>query len=147
MAQVDKLETKDGVVEIGENMVGGASQVGHKVRVRFKKNRVAAPYRTAQFTLSYDSGIVDVGNEIFDLAKSLGVIYHPVNPETGKENPQMWKFGDHDPVRGEANIRQTVNASDKMQAEIIETCNRASDDLIQSRNLAMTMVDVDESAD
>src|SRR5581483_1001847 len=133
MAQVEKLETKDGVVETGENIHGGAAQIGHKVRVKFKKNRVAAPYRTAQFTLNYEEGIVDTGNEVFDLAKSLGVIFHPVNPETKKENVQMWQFASYDPVRGEQNIRNAVLASKKMQEEIVAACNSANDDAVKVR--------------
>lgn len=143
MAQVDKLETKDGVIEIGENMIGGAQQIGHKVRVKFKKNRVAAPYRTAQFTLSYEAGIIDTANEIFDLAKSLGVVYHPTNPETGKENPQMWKFGEFEAIRGEANMRAAVLSNTAMQTAMIEACNGASDDSINARNEAMNVTDVD----
>lgn len=142
MAQVDKLETKDGIIETGENIHGGASQIGHKVRVKFKKNRVGAPYRTAQFTLDYQSGIVDTGNEIFDLAKSLSVVYHPVNPETGKENVQMWKFGNYDPIRGEQNMRQFVLSTKKVQDEIIAACNGASDAQVSARNDQMNVTDI-----
>lgn len=146
MAQVDKLETKDGVVEEGKNMVEGAAQIGHKVRVKFKKNRVGAPYRTAQFTLNYEKGIVDVGNEVFDLAKSLGVIFHPTNPETGKANPQMWKFASYDPIRGEDNMRSFVNSNTRVQAEMLESCNNANDANVEERNqqMAVSGVDIDE---
>ncbi len=147
MAQVDKLETKDNILESGENIHGGAAQIGHKVRVKFKKNRVAAPYRTAQFTLDYDHGIVDTGNELFDLAKSLNIVYHPVNPETGKENVQMWKFGDLEPIRGEANMRAAVLSSKKVQAEIVLACNTASDAQVSVRNDEMSVADVSLDAD
>ena len=144
MAQVEKLETKENVIEIGENIHGGAAQIGHKVRVKFKKNRVAAPYRTAQFTLNYDEGIVDTGNEIFDLAKSLGIIHHPVNPETGKENNQMWRFATQEAIRGEANMRNAVLASKDLQDAIMAACNAADTDAVTSRNNSMDMsVDID----
>ena len=142
MAQVDKLETKDGVVEVGENITGGAAQIGHKVRVKFKKNRTAAPYRTAQFTLNYDNGIVDTGNETFDLGKSLGVIFHPVSKDTGKENVQMWQFGNYDPIRGEANMRAAVVGNMQMQKEILEACNATADSAVEARNAEMTTSDV-----
>jgi recombination protein RecA len=137
MAQVDKLETKDGIVESGSNLHGGSAQIGHKVRVKFKKNRVSAPYRTAQFTLNYESGIVDQGNEVFELAKSLGIIYHPVNPETGKENNQMWTFAGMKPVRGEDNMRAHVLNDPRLVFEIIEACNSASEDATKARNEAV----------
>lgn len=137
MAQVDKLETKDGIVEAGKNIHDGNAQIGHKVRVKFKKNRVGAPYRTAQFTLNYGEGIVDKGAEIFDLAKSLGIIYHPINPETGKANPQMWKFGNHDPIRGEENMKNFVISNLPAQEELMLACNNASQTAIDGRNESM----------
>jgi recombination protein RecA len=143
MAQVDKLETKDGVVADGKDMVGSDKQVGHKVRVRFKKNRVSAPYRTAQFTLDYNRGIVDVGSEVFDLAKSLGVIFHPVNKETGKENVQMWTFANLDPIRGEDNMRDAVIADDSLQERIMLACNSVSEESITAMNETMTVADVE----
>jgi recombination protein RecA len=137
MAEVTRIDTKDGRVEGESSFFGVTSQVGHKVRVKFKKNRTAAPYRTAQFTLDYDSGIVNVPDEIFDLAKSLQVVYHPKNPETGKENIQMWQFASYDPIRGEANMRTFVAGSKKIQEEIMEHCLSATDDQINKRNEEM----------
>jgi recombination protein RecA len=138
MVQVDRLETKDGRIESGETMVGSAAQVGHKVRCRFRKNRVAAPYRVAQFSLDYSTGITDTGNEVFDLAKSLGVIYHPVNPDTGKENVQMWKFSTYDAIRGEANMRNFVCQSTKVQEEVMAICNSVGDEAVSSMNSALS---------
>jgi recombination protein RecA len=143
MAQVDKLETKDGVVEIGKNMVGGAAQIGHKVRVKFKKNRVAAPYRVAQFTLDYDNGITDTTNEVCDLATSLGVVYHPLNPATGKENNQMWQFGDYPAIRGEANMRQWISENPKVQLEVVAACNNATDAQLERRNESVQVAEVE----
>jgi recombination protein RecA len=122
MLEIVKLDTKANVLEVGETIAGGAQQVGHKVRVKVKKNRMGAPARVAQFTFGYGQGIINAGEEIFDLAKSLGVIYHPVNPETGKENAQMWAFADHAPIRGEANMKAAVVASKAMQDEIMTKC-------------------------
>lgn len=142
MAQVDKLETKDGIVEGGENIHGGSAQTGHKVRVKFKKNRVGAPYRTAQFTLDYEFGIVDTANEVFDLAKSLGIVYHPVNPDTGKVNNQMWQFASYPPIRGEANMRQFVTSSVQVKEEVIAACNGATLEQVAARNDEISVADI-----
>jgi recombination protein RecA len=122
MLEIVKLDTKSGVLESGETISGGAQQTGHKVRIKVKKNRLGAPARVAQFTYHYDQGIINTGEEIFELAKSLGIIYHPVNPATGKENVQMWQFGSYDPIRGEENTKQFVIASKKIQDEIMAAC-------------------------
>lgn len=127
MLEIVKLDTKNGVLEAGENIHGGAQQIGHKVRIKVKKNRLGAPARSAQFTYHYDQGIIDTDVEIFELGKSLGVIFHPKNPETGKENVQMWQFSSLPPVRGEANMLSAVKQSKVMQQEILDACYKHQD--------------------
>jgi recombination protein RecA len=127
MLEIVKLDTKNGVVESGETITGAAQQTGHKVRIKVKKNRLGAPARMAQFTYHYDKGIIDTATEIFELGKSLGVVFHPKNPETGKENVQMWQFSNYDPIRGEANMLAHVLESKKMQEEIMSACYQHKD--------------------
>lgn len=123
MLEIVKLDTKAGVLEsVDKNIHGGAQQTGHKVRIKVKKNRLGAPARTAQFTWHYDNGVVDTAIEIFELAKSLNIVFHPTNPETGKANAQMWAVGSHPPIRGEANILEFVKASQTVQDEILAAC-------------------------
>ncbi len=121
MLEIIKLDTKKGVVENGETIAGGAQQTGHKVRVKVKKNRMGAPNRVAQFTFDYERGVIDQGSEVFELAKSLGVIYHPINPETGKANPQMWQILDQ-VVRKEETAKATVVASSELQGKLMDLC-------------------------
>jgi RecA/RadA recombinase len=145
MAQVDKLETKDNIVESGKDLTGkSAAQIGHKVKVKFKKNRCSAPYRVAQFTLDYEHGIVDRETEIFDLAKSIGVIYHPINPETGKPNNMFWKFAEHGQIKGEESMKDWVVSSKTIQAEIMIACHQHKDAPVQ---LDATGTVIDELSD
>lgn len=135
MLEVTRIDTKAGRIEEGKNMYGGAQQVGHIVRVRGKKNRVGAPFRAGQFSLSYTGGIINVPEEIFELAKSLGVVYHPINPDTGKVNNQYWKFGNYDQIRGEANTLEWVKGDKSLQQEIMEACYAVdSQDILEKRN-------------
>lgn len=142
MLEVTRVDTKDGRIEQGTNIYGGAQQVGHKVRVKGKKNRVGAPFRCGEFAINYTQGVVNVGEEIYELAKSLGVIYHPINPETGKVNNQMWKFGDLNPVRGDDNMKAVVVGDKKLQEEIMNTCNGVGDDKVVARNTELGVIDV-----
>lgn len=142
MLQVDKIETKKGALEEGKTIIGGDRQVGHKVRVKGKKNRVGAPYRVAEFSLKYDTGIVNVADELFELAKSLGIVYHPINDE-GKVNMQFWQFGNHDKIRGEANIKRWVAENKNIQDEMYEVCLRADDSANDVRNDNMDLRDVE----
>lgn len=122
MLEITKLDTKAGVLESGENIHGGSQQVGHKVRIKVKKNRLGAPARTAQFTWHYENGVIDTATEIFELGKSLNIVFHPINPETGKENNQMWAVGSHPPIRGEANMLAFVQGSKLVQDEVMAAC-------------------------
>lgn len=124
LLEITKLDTKAGSLEEGVTIAGGNQQVGHKVRIKVKKNRLGVPARVAQFTWHYDDGVINTEQEIFDLGKSLNLIYHPVNPETGKTNAQMWQFADYSPIRGEANMLEFVRANKNVQDEIIAAANK-----------------------
>ena len=143
MLEIVKLDTKNGIIESGDTISGASQQTGHKVRIKVKKNRLGAPARMAQFTWHYDNGVVDTGNEIFDLAKSLGVIFHPVNPDSGKENAQMWAFGTHAPIRGEANMRSAVVTSKRLQDEILASCNEYKDSKVETDASGFVAEDTD----
>lgn len=143
MLQVERVDTKAGRVEAGTTIAGGAYQIGHKVRVKGKKNRVGAPYRVAEFTLQYDTGIVNTEEETYELAKSLGVIYHPISANTGRPNNTMWAFADHDHVKGEANMKQYITSDQSILDQVYTACLNADDDAVAGRNESMQTTEVD----
>ena len=130
MLEIVKLDTKAGILESGATISGASQQVGHKCRVKVKKNRLGAPARMAQFSWHYDNGVTDTANEVFDLARSLNVVFHPVNPESGKVNNQMWQFSNYDPIRGEANMRAFIAASPKVYQEVLDACYNVKDNSV-----------------
>lgn len=145
MLEITRLDSKKGVLESGETITGAAAQVGHKVRVKVKKNRMGAPARQAEFTFHYDLGVIDTGGEIFELAKALGVIKHPVNPETGRENPQMWCFGNEAPIRGEQNIKNLVSSDKDLQSRILSACYEHQDAKVETDSLGFVDDSLDEA--
>lgn len=134
MIQVDRLDTKANVIESGETIAGGKAQTGHKIRLKNKKNRVGSPYRVAEFTLDYEKGIVDTQNEAVNLGVSLKLIAHPVNPETGKENVQMWQFAKYPAVRGDKAMREWFVNNPKIMEELIASFDKVDDSTIEARN-------------
>jgi RecA/RadA recombinase len=147
MLEIVKLDTKAGVLENGETISGAAQQVGHKVRIKVKKNRLGKPARMAQFTWHYENGVIDTDVETFDLGKSLGIIFHPSNPETGKENTQMWQFSRYPAIRGEANMLAFVKDSKKIQSEIIEACYKHVDAAVKVDSDGIVIEDVSDEHD
>jgi recombination protein RecA len=71
----------------------GAEIVGNRTRVRVVKNKVAPPFRTAEFDIMYNEGISKVG-DLIDLATQLGIVdkrgaffsYGDVRIGQGREN-------------------------------------------------------------
>jgi len=61
-------------VKKGESIKASNNEViGHIIKVKVVKNKLAPPYKSAEFELIYGKGINKVG-EVFDLAVNLGII-------------------------------------------------------------------------
>lgn len=122
MLEITKLDTKAGVLESGKALSGSDHQVGHVIRVKIKKNRLGRPARVAQFSFHYDEGVINTGVELFNLGKTLGLIFHPISETTGKPNAMMWAFGEHPAIKGEDNMKQFVVDSPEVQDELMTAC-------------------------
>lgn len=122
MLEITKLDTKAGVLESGTALSGSPNQVGHVIRVKVKKNRLGRPARVAQFSYHYDKGVINTGEELFELGKTLGLVFHPISETTGKPNAMMWAFGKHPPIKGEENMKQFVVGSPEVQEELMKAC-------------------------
>lgn len=76
-----------------EQLKDGESIIGNRVKVKVVKNKVAPPFRSAEFDLMYNEGISKIG-EILDLGVSLGILtkagayysYGDIKLGQGKEN-------------------------------------------------------------
>jgi recombination protein RecA len=74
---------------------GAKEQIGHRIRAKIGKNKVAPPFREAEIDIAYLSGFINRHAEIKDLAVKYGVVKRP--------NNQTYVFGDLS-VRGKDNF-------------------------------------------
>jgi recombination protein RecA len=98
----------------------GAEIIGNRVRVRVVKNKVAPPFRTAEFDIMYNEGISKVG-DIIDLATQLEIItkrgaffsYGDIRLGQGRENAKEFLRQNADLANEiEQAIRQRASGGD-----------------------------------
>jgi len=86
----------------------GAEIMGIRVRVRVVKNKVAAPFRTAEFDIMYNEGISKSG-DILDLATELSII---------DKRGSYYSYGDVRLGQGRENSKEYLKLNPELSAEI-----------------------------
>lgn len=86
----------------------GDEQLGTRVRVKVVKNKVAPPFRKAEFDIMFGEGISKIG-EILDLGVDLGVI---------KKSGSWFSYGDRKLSQGRDAVKELLTNDLELQAEI-----------------------------
>jgi recombination protein RecA len=86
----------------------GAEITGSRVRVRVVKNKVAAPFRTAEFDIMYNEGISKVG-DIIDLATQLEIV---------AKRGAFFSYGDVRLGQGRENAKEFLSQNKELSNEI-----------------------------
>lgn len=86
----------------------GAEITGSRVRVRVVKNKVAAPFRTAEFDIMYNEGISKVG-DIIDLATQLEIV---------AKRGAFFSYGDIRLGQGRENAKEFLGQNKELSSEI-----------------------------
>jgi recombination protein RecA len=94
----------------------GAEIIGNRTRVRVVKNKVAPPFRTAEFDIMYNEGISKAG-DILDLATELNIVekrgsyysYGDIKLGQGRENAK-------DFIRQNADLAEEIELAIRQQA-------------------------------
>jgi recombination protein RecA len=92
----------------------GAEIIGNRVRVRVVKNKVAPPFRTAEFDIMYNEGISKVG-DIIDLGTLLEIV---------TKRGAFFSYGDVRLGQGRENAKEFLRQNPDLSLEI-ETAVRA----------------------
>ena len=82
--------------------------IGNRTRVRVTKNKVAPPFRVAEFDIMYDEGISRAG-DLLDMAVETGVI---------EKRGSYYYYNEESVAQGRENAKQLLRENDALSKEI-----------------------------
>ncbi|MDD5769360.1 MAG: recombinase RecA [Candidatus Gracilibacteria bacterium] len=97
----DKIETGTGIDK---------EATGNRTKVKVVKNKVAPPFREAEFDVMYNEGISKIG-EIVDIGTELEII---------KKSGSFYSFGETKLGQGRENVKQFLSENKELAKEIEE---------------------------
>ena len=100
-----------------DTIKNGADAVGNRTRVKIVKNKVAPPFKTAEFDMLYGQGISKEGS-LLDLATEKGII-----SKTGS----WFSYGDMRIGQGRENARAFLKDNPEVSSEIEKALRRVLD--------------------
>lgn len=110
---LQQWDTKEGriVDDNTQDMRGKSIQKGHKIIARMLESSNGPKNRSVAFTLDYNNGIINQGEEVAELAIQLGIIERP--------NQQSYKFGDL-VWRGKTNFIQALEENRELRDNVLK---------------------------
>jgi recombination protein RecA len=91
-----------------ESIKQGSEIIGNRVRAKVVKNKLAPPFRTAEFDIMYDHGISKEGN-LLDLGAAAGII---------KKSGAFFSFGESRLGQGRENAKEYLRQNPEIAQEI-----------------------------
>jgi recombination protein RecA len=120
-------------VRRGEVIKNGTELVGNKTKVKVVKNKVAPPFKTAEFDILYGQGISKEGN-ILDFAVQHDII---------KKSGAWFSYNGEKIGQGRDNVRKYMVENKEFTADI----DRQVRELIANGNIAAAAADDDDDAE
>lgn len=119
-----------------ENLKQGDEVYGNRVKCKVVKNKVAPPFRIAEFDILYGKGISKAG-EIVDVAMELGLV---------QKSGSWFSYNGEKLAQGKDNARKTIAASPALMKELEEKIKAHGDELDLSAGEAYTLEDDEDGA-
>ena len=94
----------------------GEKIIGNRTRAKVVKNKVAPPFRTAEFDILYNEGISRQG-DLINTGVTLGVV---------NKSGSWYNFGDQKLGQGIDGSRQILKENPKMEKEILEAIRKVA---------------------
>ncbi len=91
-----------------ESIKQGQEVSGNRVRVKVVKNKVAPPFRNAEFDIMFNEGISRIGS-IVDLGTEMGVL---------RKSGAFYSFGDQRLGQGRENVKEFLKGHPELTDEI-----------------------------
>ena len=104
------LRLKVGKVSGSDKKNSAGEKIGHTMKVTCIKNKVAAPFKTAEFDLYYLKGI-DRNSEVSSLATLKGVVHRP--------NNRRYEYGEY-VWTSKAEYEEALSTDDDLMKEIMD---------------------------
>ena len=117
-----------------ETIKNGQDAIGSRVRVKVVKNKVAPPFRQAEFDVMYNEGISVTGS-VLDVAADLGIV---------KKTGSWFSFGEERIGQGRENSKEFLKHNPAVLEEIRDRIKAASPEL--SGKLAFNGAEADVTA-
>jgi len=106
-----------------ETLKNGDEAIGNRVRVKVVKNKVAPPFRQAEFDVMYDSGISREGG-ILDMGTTLGIV---------KKAGTWYSYGEERVGQGRENAKTFLREHPDMAQEIERKVKLATGILVDEK--------------
>ena len=124
-----------------ETLKEGTEAVGNRVRVRVVKNKVAPPFKEAEFDIMYGLGISTEG-DVLDLA---------VNNKIVQKSGAWFSYGDQRLGQGRENVRQFLRDNPELvrqfRQEVIQVLNPEWNTSVPPVSVDVAEVEADDSDD
>lgn len=109
-------------VRRGEQIKNNGEVIGNRTRVKVVKNKVAPPFKEAEFDIMYGKGISRVG-EILDLACQLDIIH---------KSGAWFSYGEERLGQGRDNVKMQLEANPEFAEEIAKQVMERKDELLMT---------------
>ncbi len=110
-----------------ESLKNGSEVYGNRVKCKVVKNKVAPPFKTAEFDILYGKGISKIG-EILDIGVLLGIV---------EKSGAWFSYNGNRIGQGKDNARRTLESDPAMMAEIEQKIREMAKDTDVSEQFEM----------